>query len=175
MMVPADPTEAIRSMLARLLAEAEAAGVNIPHGLNPESVVVFYRDGRPVEAMASGVLPDGNAWATDPAPRWSTGGELLPEDAERPHSYARADGSWGNRYRTRAAHSAYSLLEDLAESTVDLPEDLQRVARIVLERLAGAGEENAGHALTDAGAPWRDRLVREMKKRQIEEMKERRN
>lgn len=160
-----DPATVLRSIFGRLLVDAEAAGVMIPHGLEPSEVIVFYSDGRPVEAMASGTLPDGDAWVTDPAPRWTTQGRLLPEDDERPHSYARADGSWGNRRRTRAAMSAYQLLEDLAESTIDLPEDLQRVARLVLERLAGAGEENAGYALAEAGRGWRIRLAEGLKKR----------
>lgn len=160
-----DPATVLRSIFCRLLVDAEAAGVMIPHGLEPSEVIVFYSDGRPVEAMASGTLPDGDAWVTDPAPRWTTKGRLLPEDDERPHSYARADGSWGNRRRTRAAMSAHQLLEDLAESTIDLPEDLQRVARLVLERLAGAGEENAGYALAEAGRGWRVRLAEGLKKR----------
>jgi hypothetical protein len=57
------------------------------------------------------------------------------------------------------------MLADLTESVVELPEDLQLVARLVLGRLADDGEEGAAYALTDAGAPFRDRLVREMKRR----------
>ena len=52
--------------------------------------------------------------------------------------------------------------------TEDLPESLQAVARLVLERLAKRREENAAYALTDAGASWRDCLVRELKRRLTE-------
>lgn len=160
-----DPEEVIRSMLARLLAEAEAVGVIVPHGMEPAEVVVFYRDGRPVEARVSGNL-DGATWATAPAPRWAKGGGLLPEDDEKPHAYARANGSWGNRTVTRAAHSAFSMLEDLAEAHVDLPEALQSVVRLVLERLAvSGGEPLAAWTLTETGAALRARLAADMKKR----------
>jgi hypothetical protein len=52
----------------------------------------------------------------------------------------------------------------LAEAEAEQPEDLQVVAHLILERQQ-AVDEGAAYALTHAGAPFRDRLVRELKKR----------
>ena len=75
---------------------------------------------------------------------------------------------WDLRQHASFAFQPWRDLADLAESKAEQPEPLQAVARLVLDRLSGAGEEAAGYALSDAGVSSRDRLVRELKRRLAE-------
>ena len=154
--------------LARLLSLARMV-TEIPAGLVPDTVFVFYRqDGwRGVdEARVSGTV-DGSSWATVPPPEWAADGRLHAEDAARFHHALSADGreslaspgaspGWG----------AFYCLVGLAESPAELPEGLQEVVRHVLNVLAAEGP--AGYALSEGGAWVRDKLVRDVKKRLAE-------
>ena len=59
-------------------------------------------------------------------------------------------------------------LADLAESEDDFPLALQGVTRFVLGELKKAENAVAGYALSEAGASWRDKLVRRVKARLAE-------
>ena len=168
-----------------MLTEARA----IPFMLTEAQV--FYSGGRPVEARVAGHRAEIDHWTEDnqpvllfprwssePAPRWAEDGGLLPEDAARAHWAVRAssamlDGElkptlrrlWNLSEHANAAFLPWRGLRDLAEAEAEQPEDLQRVTRLVLNLLKENAEGAAEFALTDAGAPWRDRLVRELKKR----------
>lgn len=168
-----------------MLTEARA----IPFMLTEAQV--FYSGGRPVEARVAGHRAEIDHWTEDnqpvlrflrwssePAPRWAEDGGLLPEEAARAHwavkaSSAMLDGElkptlrrlWNLSEHANAAFLPWRGLRDLAEAEAEQPEDLQRVARLVLNVLKANAEGAAEFALTDAGAPWRDRLVRELKKR----------
>lgn len=171
--------------------DAGKAGIRPPGPFIVAEVQVFYCDGRPVEARVAGHIAKVDhwtedqkpvylfpVWSSDPAPRWAEDGGLLPEDAARPHLAVKStsvtvDGelkpvlrrSWNFAEHANPWLLPWRDLRDLAEAEAELPEDLQAVARLVLEVLAGNAEENARYALTEPGAPFRDRLVRELKKR----------
>ena len=175
-----------------LAAEAVKAGTSPPPLFLCSAVQVFYDRGRPVEARLYGrcadektVIVDGEAhytfseWTSDPAPRWAEDGGLLPEDAARPHLAARVKRAepegplgirrwWNLRQHASLAFQPWRDLADLVESKAEQPEPLQAVARLVLDRLKGAGEELAEYALSDAGTSSRDRLVRGLKRRLAE-------
>jgi len=171
--------------------DAVKAGIKPPGPFIVAEVQVFYSGGRPVEARVGGHVAKVDHWTedqkpvylfprweSDPAPRWAEDGGLLPEDAARSHLAVKStsavlDGelkpilrrTWHFAEHANPWFVPWRDLRDLAEAEAEQPEDLQAVTRLVLERLAGNGEEGAAYALTVAGAPFRDRLVREMKRR----------
>lgn len=185
-------SEIANAHMRLLVDEAVKAGVRPPAWFIFGSAQIFYKRGRPVEARMSGVTrkvahytDDGQPvwlfppWSTDPAPRWSEDGGMMPEDAERTYQAARnqaveRDGElqpvlrrWWNLHE----HSPRSFvfwrdLADLAESEADFPLAAQGVARVTLEKLRD--EPAAAYALSEAGAPWQHKLVKGIKARLVE-------
>ena len=165
-----------------LLDEASKVGVHTPERFIFRGAQVFYRRGRPSEARVAGVVlsADGQAiipWSTDPAPQWAEDGGMLPIDASRTHQSARVSqtesgpvlGRWWNLdEHVRSSFVPWRDFADLAESEADFPEALQGVARFVLGKLKEDGDAAAGYALSESGAPWRDKLVRRVKLRLVE-------
>ena len=187
-------SEIANAHMRLLVDEAVKAGVRPPAWFIFGSAQIFYKRGRPVEARMSGATrkvahytDDGQPvwlfppWSTDPAPRWSEDGGMMPEDAERTYQAARnqaveRDGElqpvlrrWWNLHE----HSPRSFvfwrdLADLAESEADFPLAAQGVARAVLEKARDRPPGTAAYALSDAGASWQHKLVKGIKARLIE-------
>lgn len=178
----------VQESVADAFAEAVKAGIRPPGPLAVAEVQVFYEGGRPVEVRVAGKIAKVDQriddrpsvyvfapWSSNPAPRWAEDGDLLPEDAARSHlvvksTSAMLDGemkpilrrSWNFVEHTNLWVTPWRNFRDLAEAEAEQPEDLQAVAHLVLDRQQ---DEGAAYALTHAGAPFRDRLVRELKKR----------
>lgn len=191
--VPLD-SEVANHTARELISEAIKAGVRPPAPFILGSVQVFYQRGRPVEARMSGYrgqvdhyADDGQPvwlfppWSTEPAPQWAEDGGMLAADAGRTYQAARnqlvADGAelrpmlrrwWNLHEHSPQAFVFWRDLADLAESEADFPEALQSVTRFVLGKLKEAGDAAAGYALSEAGASWRDKLVRRVKARLAE-------